>query len=247
MAAVCVQAIWTASAPSISSFGAAASIIASAAFMESSEIPPQGERHADCIWNKRGVHEVARRCAESFIQPSPPIFALAVRRMYFCYLAIRPKHLDTDRRKAALDSHARAGELFGLFVIRLIPAVANAFTNDRSHLRSSIASAVQFPLRKFPFFVPRGAPGLNPPCKRHRLRPRMAGRWHAVPARVSAPQRGARLRFSSRVSTSWSMGLSANFCRPRCNNTRDVPHGVPPKSLPFRDHDRSIRQRPKRG
>ena len=31
MAAVCVQAIWTASAASISSFGAAASIIASAA------------------------------------------------------------------------------------------------------------------------------------------------------------------------------------------------------------------------
>jgi hypothetical protein len=32
-------------------FGAAASIIASAAFMESSEIPPKGERAAACIWN----------------------------------------------------------------------------------------------------------------------------------------------------------------------------------------------------
>jgi hypothetical protein len=52
MAAMCVAAIWTASAPSISSFGAAASIIASAAFMDSSEIPPQGERDAACIWNK---------------------------------------------------------------------------------------------------------------------------------------------------------------------------------------------------
>src|SRR5271154_570938 len=51
MAAVCVQAIWMASAPSISSLGAAASIIASAEFMASSEIPPQGERQADCIWN----------------------------------------------------------------------------------------------------------------------------------------------------------------------------------------------------
>src|ERR1700687_1444757 len=51
MAAVCVQAIWTASAASISSFGAAASIIPSAAFMASSEIPPQGERDAACIWN----------------------------------------------------------------------------------------------------------------------------------------------------------------------------------------------------
>ena len=51
MAAMCVHAIWTASAPSISSRGAAASIIASAAFMESSEIPPKGERAAACIWN----------------------------------------------------------------------------------------------------------------------------------------------------------------------------------------------------
>ena len=51
MAAVCVQAIWTASAPSISSFGAAASIIASAAFIDTSEMPPKGERHAACIWN----------------------------------------------------------------------------------------------------------------------------------------------------------------------------------------------------
>jgi hypothetical protein len=46
MAAVCVAAIWAASAASISSFGFAASIIASEAFMESSEIPPKGERHA---------------------------------------------------------------------------------------------------------------------------------------------------------------------------------------------------------
>src|ERR1700730_14764537 len=52
IAAVWVQAIWTASAPSISSLGAAASIIASAAFIESSETPPQGERAAACIWNK---------------------------------------------------------------------------------------------------------------------------------------------------------------------------------------------------
>jgi hypothetical protein len=31
---------------------------------------------------------------------------------------------------------------------------------------------------KLPFFCPRGAPGLRPPCRRHRLRPRIAGRWH---------------------------------------------------------------------
>src|SRR2546429_573634 len=47
-------------------------------------------------------------------------------------------------------------------------------SSDRSHLRSSIASSVQSPVLKFPFFSPRGAPGLNPPCSRHRLRPRMA-------------------------------------------------------------------------
>ena len=55
MAAVCVQAIWTASAASISSLGAAASIIASAAFMESPEIPPKGERAAACIWNNEAL------------------------------------------------------------------------------------------------------------------------------------------------------------------------------------------------
>jgi hypothetical protein len=30
------------------------------------------------------------------------MFGLAVRRMNFCQLAIRPPHFDTDRRKAAL-------------------------------------------------------------------------------------------------------------------------------------------------
>ena len=194
MAAVCVQAIWTASAPSISSFGAAASIIASAALMESSEIPPKGERARSLYLEQGSVHEVARRCTESFIQPPPPIFALAVRRMDFCQLAIRPPHLDTELAARRRWPATGVGELFGLCVIRLYPLLANDCTRDRSHLRSSMASAVQFPLRKFPFLRPRGAPGLNPPCKRHRLRPRMAGRWHAVPARVSAPHRGARLQ-----------------------------------------------------
>ena len=67
--------------------------------------------------------------------------------------------------------------------------------NRRNHFRSAIASAVQSPVLKFPFFGPRGAPGLNPPCRRHRLRPRVAGRWHGVPPRVRAPQRGACLTF----------------------------------------------------
>ena len=44
MAAVCVQAICTASAPSISSLGWAASIMANAAFTAISEMPPSGRR-----------------------------------------------------------------------------------------------------------------------------------------------------------------------------------------------------------
>ena len=81
-------------------------------------------------------------------------------------------------------------------------------------MQPAMASAVQFPFLKFPFLKPGGAPGLSPPCSLHRLRPRKAGRWHAVPARVIAPHRGAVLRFLSRVSTAWSMGLSATFCCP---------------------------------
>ena len=55
MAAVCVQAIWTASAPSISSFGAAASIIARAALMWVSEMVPKGERAAACNCNSEAL------------------------------------------------------------------------------------------------------------------------------------------------------------------------------------------------
>jgi hypothetical protein len=51
IAAVCVHAIWIARAASISFSGAAASIIASAAFMAVSEIPPQCSRAACCNWN----------------------------------------------------------------------------------------------------------------------------------------------------------------------------------------------------
>ena len=83
------------------------------------------------------------------------------------------------------------------------------------HGRSPVfARPVSVPV--VPFLKPRGAPGL-PPCKRHRRRPRMAGRWHAVPARVRAPHRGARLRFLRSISSCWSMGLSANCRCPPAN------------------------------
>jgi hypothetical protein len=59
--------------------------------------------------------------------------------------------------------------------------------------------AIQSPFLKSPFLGPRGAPGLKPPCKRQRLRPRRAGHWHERPARVFAPHREARWRFASRV------------------------------------------------
>lgn len=87
-------------------------------------------------------------------------------------------------------------------------ACANAVTSERSHLRSWIASTVQLPSRKLPFSVPRGAPGLRPPCKRHRVRPRIAGLWHAPPARVRAPHRAARLTFWRRLLV---YGVVRNF------------------------------------
>jgi hypothetical protein len=77
------------------------------------------------------------------------------------------------------------------------------------HARALWAS--QSPFLKFPFLAPRGAPGLNPPCKRHRLRPRIARRWHgarspreataviAMPAEETAGPVGAPLRSILRV------------------------------------------------
>jgi hypothetical protein len=60
-------------------------------------------------------------------------------------------------------------------------------------------------------------------------------RWHGVRARVSAPHRGARLGFLSRVSTFWVMGLSAGRAKTsdcsgggperfRCQYCRAPPH-----------------------
>ena len=109
-----------------------------------------------------------------------------------------------------------------------VSLLTNGWTRERSHSRSSIASVVQSPFLKFPLLLPRGAPGLSPPWSRHRALPRIAGHSHGEPARVFvfAPQRGARLRFPSRVSTSWSMGLSANFCGPRQNAETLTPASV---------------------
>ena len=63
-----------------------------------------------------------------------------------------------------------------------ILAIDSEVAIERPEFRSSIASVVQSPVRKLPFFAPRGAPGLiiRPPCRRHRLRPRRAGRSHGA-------------------------------------------------------------------
>jgi hypothetical protein len=94
------------------------------------------------------------------------------------------------------------------------PFCANARMSERSHWRSPIASAVQFPCLKLPLPGPLGAPGLSPPCRRQRARRRIAGHWQGAPARVLAPQRGARRRFASRVSRLWFMGLISCFSDP---------------------------------
>ena len=130
----------------------------------------------------------------------------------FC-IRIRSEERDPNRWKAAL-TNDRCCSIAQLFHPWLSVMWQTPLRRDRSHLRSAIASVVQLPFLKFPFRKPRGAPGLRPPCKRHRLRPRMAGRWHAVPVRVLAPHLGACLRFLSRVSRSWSMRLPADFCCP---------------------------------
>lgn len=104
------------------------------------------------------------------------------------------------------------------------PFDPNSRTSKRSQWRSSFASWVQLPSLKFPFREPAGAPGLNPPCKRQRVRPRIAGHWHGAPARVFAPHRSAPRRFRSRVSTLWSMGLISRFCYPRLDPRQLVPH-----------------------
>src|SRR5579863_977751 len=136
-------------AASTSSFGAAASIIASAAFIESSEMPPQGERDADCIWNKlaltKSLDTVPSAAFRRFHQ-----FALSPSGGCTCSTLPSARNTLTrtgERRRWASES---VGELLGLFIV-VYPSVANDRMRDRSHLRSAIASAVQFPVRKLPF------------------------------------------------------------------------------------------------
>src|SRR4029077_10465709 len=112
-----------------------------------------------------------------------------------------PAASHTDR-PTTLRSIGNEGRL-GLPAHSVLVGLAKDRTSDRSQFRSSIASIVQFPVLKLPFFGPRGAPGLRPPCRRHRLRPRIAGRWHGVPVGVLAPHRGA----SSLRARLWSIGV----------------------------------------
>src|SRR6516162_6616860 len=75
-----------------------------------------------------------------------------------------------------------AGGFFSLFILiaplwLIAPLCANDCTRDRSHFRSAIASVVQSPCLKFPFFEPRGAPGLMPPCFRFIVRVPKSCSW----------------------------------------------------------------------
>jgi hypothetical protein len=92
-------------------------------------------------------------------------------------------------------------------------------TISRNHLRSSRASAVHSPFLKLPFFLPLGAPGLRPPCNRHRLRPSTAGDGQG-PERVRAPHRFCNTCHPDEGI----MGLTSEIA-------------TPPSSLPFTGYE----------
>ena len=86
MAAACVQAIWTASAPSISSFGATASIIARAAFRPRSDGTPLGNRAADSSWASEAFTKSLDLVPRAFFSEAPvnyPTYPLPLRSVLF--------------------------------------------------------------------------------------------------------------------------------------------------------------------
>ena len=118
MAAVCVQANWTASAASISSFGAAASIIASAAFTESSEIPPKGERAAACIWNNEAFTKSLDVVPRALFSRRHQCLASPSGGWTFASLP-SARHILTRTGGRRRGTATAAGDLFGLCVIPL--------------------------------------------------------------------------------------------------------------------------------
>jgi hypothetical protein len=176
------------------------------------------------------------------LQPSPPNLALAIRG-----IDLREVRVDTPQphphpgwHTTRLVSNGR--QRFFRRRHRVVSLLVNDRTSDRSHFRSSMASAVQSPLLKFAFLAPRCAPGLNPPCKRHRLRPRMAGHWQDPPARVFASHRGACRKFRSRVSR-WFMGLIKIFAYPPGQDYPDTPRWLPTPCLNGHDGALALLQR----
>jgi hypothetical protein len=117
--------------------------------------------------------KIARCGAEGLLQPSPPNLVLAVRGIGLREVRVDTPQPHADWSTTRLVSNGRQRVVR---FHRVASVLVNDRTRDRSHLRSSIASAVQSPSLKVPFCAPRCAPGVNPPCKRHRLRPRIAGR-----------------------------------------------------------------------
>src|ERR1700738_3127140 len=131
---------------------------------------------------QRSVDKITGASPQSFFQPTTPYLPLPIRWVKLSKAGSDPAGSHTDRPKTQR-SIGNEGRL-GLPAHSVLVGLAKDRTSDRSQFRSSIASIVQFPVLKLPFFGPRGAPGLRPPCRRHRLRPRIAGRWHGVPVGV---------------------------------------------------------------
>src|SRR5258708_720536 len=104
------------------------------------------------------MDKIARRSAEGLLQPRPPNQALAVRGISLRLGCVDSFKLYPDRHATRPLGGWRWRDIRLLH--RLVSVLANDWTSERSHLRSSMASAVQSPVLKFPLSGPRGAPGL---------------------------------------------------------------------------------------
>ena len=148
MAAVCVQATGQ---PALLQFRPRRRCFdhRSAAFMESSETPPKGERAAACIWNNeaftKALDVVPRalfnRRHQSFASPSGGWTFASLPSA--CHTLTRTEGSGADPQPALLSCSACSSFAY--------PVIANNRTKVRSHFRSLMASAVQVPSRKFPF------------------------------------------------------------------------------------------------
>ena len=90
IAAVCVQAIWTVSAPSISSFRRGGRDHREGGIHGCFRNSAKRRTSRSLNLEQRGVHEIARRRAKGFVEPLPPVLGLAIRRIDFLHIGPRP-------------------------------------------------------------------------------------------------------------------------------------------------------------